>query len=101
LPKATTDDGIKIDFNPLLRNASAGISGTAEPFSNVATEMADTETVSEKITNGSDEGPQTRPLRPEAPIEVQFRISPLSTSFRRLKSLETPFATAAISSQIG
>jgi hypothetical protein len=35
LPKTTTEDGIKIDFNPLLENADSSILSNREPFSNV------------------------------------------------------------------
>jgi hypothetical protein len=35
LPETTTEDGIKIDFNPFPENADSSIRSNREPFSNV------------------------------------------------------------------
>jgi hypothetical protein len=35
MPKTTTEDGIKIDFNPLPENADSSIRSNREPLSNV------------------------------------------------------------------
>jgi hypothetical protein len=83
LPKTTTDDGIKIDFNPVRenedsRNPESEIPSRLESLSNATTDTGP----STPENDFTDEPTQTRPSEGESETDEQtLRTSPISTIF--------------------
>jgi hypothetical protein len=87
-PKTTTEDGIKIDFNPLPENANSSIRSNLEPLSNV-TDSSDLQ--SEKLL-----GPKTTT---EDGIKIDFNPLPENAD-SSIRSSRVPLPNVTDSSEL-